>query len=296
MKVFRIGWYFLRRGWHLAASSRRDVVLGILAIAMALLLWGVVLLLEENLDRAINSFGGDLKTRAYFDPQTSDSEQQRVVDMVTASSAAEEVRLVAAREAMDELAAAFPDLGSVAGPGGGVASGYLEWSWRQTVGGDSRQALVDDVTGDTAVAWLDDDQLWRGRMRTAVSKLKLIGVVLAALSILAAGFIAAAVVRLSAYRHRTELEVERLSGATELYVRSPFLVAALLQGVVAAGVALALLYGFWRGSTGLVADTIITDLVIQQFLSPLRIVLVLVVGAAASMIGAILALSESVRS
>ncbi len=296
MRGLRIAAYFLRHGWRLAAGSGRDVVLGVLAIAMALLLWGVVLLVEENLGRSMSTFGGELKVRAYLNPGTSETEQQELMETLSSSTVLEDLRTVAADQAMEELATAFPDLASVSGAGRGVASGYFEWSWLAEVSDEARLALSEEVAAQSSVAWLDDDRPWRGRLLTASARLRTIGVVLAALSVLAAGFVAAAVVRLSAYRHRVELEVERLSGATELYVRAPFLVAGLLQGLAAAGVALGLLYGFWSGTQGLVGDTILTDLIVDQFLSPLRINLVLVVGAAAAMAGAALALGESADS
>lgn len=290
MRAIRIGLYFLRRGWYLTVGSGRNVILGVFAITMALLLWGVVMLLEHNLAASLGSLGSDLKARAYLEAGAAQADRARIREAVRRSPAVESVREVDPQTAAAELTRAFPDLESVADAGAGVVNGYVEWVWRPAASEDACSVLVEEVDGLRVVAWLDDDRSWRGRMQTAAARLRTIGLVLGALSVVAAGFITATVVRLAAFRHRIEIEVERLAGATELYVRGPFLVAGLIQGAAAAGVAIGLLYAFWSGAEGLVGDTVLTSLILDSFLSTERLVLLVVVGALAGAVGAAVAL------
>lgn len=290
MRELRIGLYFLRRGWYLTVGSGRNVILGVFAITMALLLWGVVMLLETNLTGSLGDLGTDLKARAYLEGGTAPVDPDRVAEVVRGSAAVETVRQVDSEEAAAELTRAFPDLASVADAAAGVVNGYVEWVWRPGASEASRQAVVDEVAAMPVVAWLDDDRPWRGRMQAAAGRLRVIGLVLGAMSIVAAGFITATVVRLAAFRHRVEIEVERLAGATELYVRAPFLVAGVIQGAAAAGLAIGLLYAFWEGAESLVGDTVLTDLVLGSFLSTTQLMLLTAVGALAGAVGAAVAL------
>lgn len=290
MRAIRIGLYFLRRGWYLSVGSGRNVILGVFAITMALLLWGVVMLLEANLAGSLGNLGSDLKARAYLESGTTEADGVRIAELVRQSPAAESVRQVDSQTAAAELTSAFPDLATVADADAGVVNGYVEWIWRQDVDDEPFQALVEEIEANQAIAWLDDDRPWRGRMQVAAARLRSIGLVLGVLSIIAAGFITATVVRLAAFRHRVEIEVERLAGATELYVRGPFLVAGVIQGTAAAGVAIGLLYAFWEGVESVVGDTVLTDLMLGSFLSTARLVLLAVVGAVAGAVGAAIAL------
>ncbi len=290
MRALRIVAYFVRRGWYLTVGSGRSMVLGIAAIAMALLLWGVVLLLQGNLTRSLGDLGTDLKARAYLGASAGVGDSAEVARLVGDSGVTGTVREVDSEAAAAELARAFPDLGTITDSGSGVVNGYVEWTWRQGIPNEVHDALIGEVRAMSQVEWLDDDRPWRGRMQTAAYRLRIIGLILGVLSVLAAGFVTAAVVRLTAFRHRIEIEVERLAGATELYVRGPFLFAGLLLGAAAAGVAIGLLYAFWSGAEELVGNTVITDLILGTFLSPSMLATLVGVGALAGVAGAAVAL------
>lgn len=289
MRAARIGFYFLRRGWRLTVGSGRNVILGVLAIAMALLLWGLVLLLQGNLTRVLGGFGDQLEARAYFD-RDDGGISSSIAAAVRDSAVPGSVREVTPEQAGAELTRAFPDLAAIAEADAGVVKGYVEWAWRPDVSQLVQAEVVAEVRQMDGVAWLDDDRPWRGRMQRAASRLRIVGLVLGALSVVAAGFVTATVVRLAAFQHRVEIDVERLAGATELYVRAPFLVAGLFQGTAAALVAVGMLYGLWRSAGQLVGDTVLTDLVLGSFLSPERVGVLVVVGATAGVTGAAIAL------
>lgn len=289
MRAARLGFYFLRRGWRLTVGSGRNVILGVLAIAMALLLWGVVLLLQGNLSRVLGGFGDQLEARAYLQEDGGDV-SAGIVATVGRVAVVGSVRQVTPEQAGAELTRAFPDLAAIAEADAGVVKGYVEWAWRPDVSRLAQAEVVAEVRQMDGVAWLDDDRPWRGRMQMAASRLRVVGLVLGALSVVAAGFVTATVVRLAAFQHRVEIDIERLAGATELYVRAPFLVAGLFQGTAAALVAAGMLYGMWRGAGEVVGDTVLTDLVLGSFLSPERIGALVVVGALAGVTGAAIAL------
>ncbi len=290
MRWLRILGYFLRRGFTLTLGSGRNFILGVVAITMALLLWGMALLLETNLSTAMSGLDSKTLARAYLEPGVASEERARLVSLVEGSVASTEVRYVDAASAMEQLSAAFPDFGDRAETEGEIVSAYIEWSWQESSSTELRSGLITELEQSPQVAWLDDDQAWRGRMGRTVDRLRLVGWVLAALTVLAAGFVTAAVVRLAAYKNEIEIEIERLSGATELYVRAPFLVAGMLQGLWAGAAATLLLYGFWRGARRLVGTSVLTDLVLGEFLGLWLLVAFLAVGVLAGTIGAILAL------
>jgi cell division transport system permease protein len=63
--------------------------------------------------------------------------------------------------------------------------------------------------------------------------------------LVAAIFTIASIIRLTAYLYRDEIGIMRLVGATELFIRGPFYVEGLLQGVLGgAGAVLALYLGY----------------------------------------------------
>jgi len=79
--------------------------------------------------------------------------------------------------------------------------------------------------------------------------------VLAVLLLIASVLLIANTIRLSIYARRREVEVMRLVGAKNWFIRWPFIIEGILVGVIGAGCAVALL---WVGKVTIV-DPLATD-------------------------------------
>ena len=89
---------------------------------------------------------------------------------------------------------------------------------------------------------VDDDRDWVGQLEDVLQVIGAIGLALVAVLMIAAIFTIASVIRLTAYLYREEIGVMRLVGATELFIRGPFYVEGLLQGLLGGGLAVLGLY------------------------------------------------------
>ena len=85
------------------------------------------------------------------------------------------------------------------------------------------------------------DEEWVRRLRGAVGVARAAGGALAIVLVLGAAFTIANVVRLTILLHREEIEMLRLVGAPEFLIRGPFVVGALIQGLLGGLLALGLL-------------------------------------------------------
>ena len=88
---------------------------------------------------------------------------------------------------------------------------------------------------------VDDDREWLSQLATAVAVVRAVGLALVASLLGAAIFTIASVIRLTAYLHNEETGMMRLVGATEFFIRGPFYVEGLLQGLIGGLVASAAL-------------------------------------------------------
>ena len=89
------------------------------------------------------------------------------------------------------------------------------------------------------------------RLTGAIDATEKAGLVIVILFALASTIIALATVRLAIYTARDEIAVMRLVGASNAYIRGPFIVAGMLSGLLAALVALVIFYPvtWYAGST-----------------------------------------------
>ncbi len=115
---------------------------------------------------------------------------------------------------------------------------------------------------------------------------------LAVLLLGAAVFTIASVVRLISLLYRDEIAVLRLVGATEFFVRGPFYFEGMLQGLLGAVLALGTLGGAWLAAGGEIGRSASLALLFSGFLSWPACLLLLGLGPAAGLAGAVLSLQR----
>ena len=137
---------------------------------------------------------------------------------------------------------------------------------------------------------VDDDRDWLRQLEAVVFVIRSLGAVFGAVLLVTAMFTISSVIRLTTYLYRDEIAVMRLVGATEFFIRGPFYLEGMIQGLLGGGVAvLALL-----GAQGLVSrggeDSLLVAVMAMDLLGPAELALLLAVGGLAGLLGAVTSL------
>ena len=147
---------------------------------------------------------------------------------------------------------------------------------------------VDDV--DYGREWLD-------RLEALARALRAAGAGATALVLGAAILVVANTIRLAVYARRDEIEIMKLVGATDGYVRLPFLLEGALQGLAGAGLALLGLWAVqqWLLPRAAVAFSFAAGAAIPILHAPEALSL-LAFGAAVGLVGSYLAVARFLRT
>lgn len=132
---------------------------------------------------------------------------------------------------------------------------------------------------------------WFARVESLVTGLRSASAALALLVALCVLAVVGNTIRLAIAGRREEIEVLKLCGATDSFVRAPFLVEGAVQGLLSAGAAVALLllaFVALRGHVDSVAATLFGAR--TMFLSPWIAVAIVVGGGVAGVLGSALSL------
>jgi cell division transport system permease protein len=230
---------------------------------------------------------------------TASSEERLALEtFLKAQQGVAAVEYVSKERAIERFRSDFPELRDVTdGVGENPFPPALEVRLRPSSAGDAEaDALARDVAAYPGVGDVRYDRKWLARLVGLVSTARYAGGLVAAILMLGAAFTVAAVVRLSLYARRDELEIMQLVGAPFGYIRGPAIVEGLLLGGIGAAVALAgiaVLYSTLAGSIGPNLAGL-AGAAPLRFLGPSEFAIILLggigVGAAAGMVA-----SRSVR-
>ncbi|MCB0354551.1 MAG: ABC transporter permease [Bdellovibrionales bacterium] len=112
------------------------------------------------------------------------------------------------------------------------------------------------------------------------------------------GYLVGSTIRLSIFARRREIEIMGLVGATDQYVRAPFLIEGALVGFLGAGLGFALLYGVVAAIRPLFPVEIVQFFpsLNESGFSVLSFFVVFVVGLSSALLGSVLAVHRFQRS
>jgi cell division transport system permease protein len=210
-------------------------LLAVITIALALFLGGSLAFTVVGARALLASWGAQPAVTAYLDRALSDEQARGVADQVRAVAPETEVVFVSPAQALDRLRVQLGELGgALDGLSRNPLPATVELSPR---GGGDLRALAGRVSQVAGVAEVDYGREWVDRLEALGSALRGFGTASLALVGLAALLVVANTIRLAVYARRDEIEIMKLVGATDRYVRAPFLLEGAVQGLCGAALA-----------------------------------------------------------
>jgi cell division transport system permease protein len=286
--------YFAREAAVNLVRSWKVSLLAVLTIAVSLCLGGTFLLASRNLGGAVERWRAEARVVLYLQPQTTAAELASLAAEARRApfvAAAEPVPAELARRRFQE---AFPSLGGLVE---GLGQEPLPASLEVALAEGARRPRAAQLEAWLAswrrrpeVSMVDDDREWLRQLTTLIAILRAVGLALGAVLLAAAVFTIASVIRLTAYLHHEEIATMRLVGATEFFIRGPFYVEGLLQGLLGSAVALTGLLIAYRAAHAQAGASIFATLLATDFLTGRQLAFLVLVGAAAGLLGAIASL------
>ncbi len=234
----------------LRGAARRPLVtvLATGAVGVSLLLVGLVVLAAQNVAQLTRPWGQGVQMVVYLGDKTTPERARAIADVLRGVEAIERVDYVPPDAALARLEESLGDRRDLLQ---GVEVGYLPASLEVTLADGVREvaeasplvAKLRATAGVEEVEFLGD---WVDKVTSLIRTLRLAALALAIVVALACVYVVAGTIKLGMYARKDEIEVLKLVGATDRFVKGPLVVEGALQGALGAGVALLLLYVAFR--------------------------------------------------
>ncbi len=252
----RLGFHFREAIFGIRSTGVMNLAT-VTTVALSLFILGMFLLFLRNLNVFLDDLRTQYQVTLFLEHKVSTENRDKLMKKLEADKDILRVTVITRDVALDtiknELAAAGSILPSL---NQNPLPDCIEFQIRERA---DFKLLLERCTKLEGVAEVSRGQEWVGKVMQVVSLVRLVGLTLVLILGTASLLIVANTIKLTVYARRQEIEIMKLVGATNWFIRIPYLIEGFVQGLVGAVMAVAILmlgYHFLIGEVARIAPFI----------------------------------------
>ena len=240
----RIWIYYFKNAVSNILSNQWIHFISMGTISISLLLFGAFTLFFVNVNSWMVEWGQSLSMSVYLKDGIKGDVKDEIESIIKGLPGAEITDYVSKEKAEADLIAA---LGEQAGLLEGITTNPLPASFEITfkdrknhpIDPKRTKVLLEQIEGVDEVQYSEQ---WLERVEDLLYILKVAGLIVGGLFSVAVLFIITNTIKLTIYSRRDEIEIFKLVGATDWFVKMPFLIEGAIQGILSGFIALLILF------------------------------------------------------
>lgn len=232
-----------RNGWMTTAS--------ILAMTVTMFMVGSLVLVFSNIQKLTTEVEQEIQIRVNIDPVASQENEALLEQQITAIENVEEVIYRSKEEELAEyqeiITNNFDELEGDSNP---LNNMYLV----HVAGPQNIEAVVNQINALDYVLVANLGSIDLSGLINAIEVTRYVLALLAAVFVVIAVLLISNTIRLTIYARQTEIEIMRLVGAKNSFIRAPFVYEGATIGIVGSCFAIAVLYAVYQGLQNAAAE------------------------------------------
>lgn len=280
------------------AGNKLIHAISVSTITVSLLIFGTFVLFFVNVSNWIEDWGQSLTMSIYLKEGVSKEVKEKIGARLKRLPGVEVVGFVSKEQAMADLVEA---LGAQSGLVEDLSSNPLPASFEvlfthAKVPHLNPHKVKQELEKMEGVDEVQYSEQWLEKFHGFLSILRLAGLAVGGLLCTAILFIITNTIKLTIYSRRDEIEILKLVGATDWFVKCPFLMEGFIQGLFSGVLALAGLYGIYALLSLKTIEVFGLPVLEIVFLSQPWSVLIALAGVALGILGSFIALGRFFKS
>jgi cell division transport system permease protein len=236
--------FFVRVTGNNLWQFRTRNVFSVTIICLSFLTVGIFVSLTNNLRTTARELAANMNIAFYLDAKLSPGSIDAISQEISRASFVESVRLVTAAEALERFRLNFPELADVVA---GLEANPFPPSLEVRVNARASASLevaafVEGMRKRPGVTDVLFNQDWVEKMQGFSRLAGAIGAFLGGILLLTSFFIISNVVKLNVFARKNEIEILRLVGGTNLFIRIPFWLEGITLGLMGSLFSMVLLF------------------------------------------------------
>jgi len=231
----RFGYFFRET----AAALRRNGLVTFAAIStvfISLFLLGGSLLVQKQVDLMAGDWAQKVEVSVFLRDEASQGEIDALSQKIHAMPEVQEVFYESKEQAYDRFVDLFRESPALVE---NVSPESLPASFRVKLHDPEKFAVISArLAGEPAIDTIQDERRVLNKLLAVTGILRTGAQAVAAIMLIAAGGLIGNTVRMAVFARRREIAIMKLVGATNWFIRIPFLIEGMVQGLLGAGFAI----------------------------------------------------------
>lgn len=203
-------------------------------ICLSFLIIGIFLSLSNNFQHIAKQIQKNLAIVAFLEKDASDENINAIKIRLENSPYIEDVLYITSKQAKENFRKKFPELKDVVdnlelNP---FPPSFEAVVKKNILSYDETIDLVNEIKNMPGIEDVQFNKDWLERIQAFSRLSKAVGFFLGGILVLASFFIISNVIKLNVLARKTEIEILRLTGATNLFIRTPFLIEGIILGLL----------------------------------------------------------------
>jgi cell division transport system permease protein len=273
-------------------------IFSITIICLSFLILGIFLSLSNNLQYSAQRLSRDMAVVLYLEKDFSQQEAAQIEQKLENSPLVTEIQRISSEQALVRFQENFPELrGIIDNIKVNPFPSSFEISIKKNLPSREIQGFLQEMRSFKGIDEVQFNREWLEKMQSVSRLVKAVGAFLGGILILASFFIISNVIKLNVFARKEEIEILRLVGATNTFIRIPFLLEGITLGILGGLLSLLLLLGLIKIFPLYVGSSmgVLQEIVAFRYLTLSQSLFLIIGGAVIGCLGSLSSLARFLR-
>ncbi len=225
MRPLNVLRYFLQEAFSNLWTNRLNNFVSISIITFSLFTFGLFLLTAGNLSKLIGRWTENIQVNVFLQKGTAREDVKRLESIVKSSASVARFTYISEEEALRRFHTYYPSMSELTAE---LETNPFPPSYEITIRREFQnnravQQLVGQMRSDPRVEDVEYDQEWIDRVQFIIRFVRTVGLFFGGVLMFTAMFSISNVIKLMVQSRKDEIEIMRLVGATNTFIKGPFL-------------------------------------------------------------------------
>ena len=288
---------FFKRAVRDIRTNRFLNVVTIITISLSILIVSSLALFFVNAGNYMGSWQKGIRIIAYLKPDLPEAEIVDIKNKIQGFQTVASVDFISKQEAMKKISeqmkqqsSLFEDLKE--NPLPDAFEVYISGS---SLSNKQLENLAKQIESIPEIDFVEYGKKWIGRFVKVFELFRLTGYAMSGIFFIASVFIVANTIRLVIYSRSEEIEIMRLVGATDSFIKTPFYIQGLIQGALGGILGLASLFVVFMLISSNIKFGLSSDLLYIKFLSLKMSIIIICCSMLAGWLGCFISLRQFLK-